>query len=73
VLESTERKRTKVGRLSNTKEFKDVFLDEILGLPIKRDIEFSIDLVPKFAPIFKARYIMSTPKLMTLKMELKKL
>jgi len=27
-------------------EFMDVFLDEIFGLPLKREIEFAIDLIP---------------------------
>ena len=42
-------------------EFKDVFHDEILGLPLKRDIDFTIELVPGSAPVSKAPYIMSTP------------
>jgi hypothetical protein len=54
-------------------EFKDVFLDEIPGLPPKRDIEFSIDLMPGAAPISKSPYRMSTPELMELKMQLQEL
>ena len=29
------------------KEFRDVFLEEIPGLPPKKDIDFTIDLVPR--------------------------
>ena len=34
-------------------EFRDVFLDEILGLPPKRDIDFTIELVPGAVPVSK--------------------
>ena len=51
-------------------EFKDVFLDEILGLPPKRDIDFTIELVPRAAPVSKTPYRMSTLKMIELKMQL---
>ena len=31
-------------------EFKDVLSDEIPGIPPKRDIDFTIELVPREAP-----------------------
>ena len=43
------------------REFKDVFPDEIPGLPLKRDIDFTIELVPGAAPVSKTPYKMSTP------------
>jgi hypothetical protein len=42
------------------KYFDDVF-KEIPGLPPKRDIDFSINLMPGAAPISKTPYRMSTP------------
>ena len=54
-------------------EFKDVFPDEIPGLPPKRDIDFTIGLVPGAAPVSKAPYRMSTPKMLELKMQLQEL
>ena len=42
-------------------EFRDVFPDDILGLPPKRDINFTIELVPGAAPVSKTPYRMSTP------------
>ena len=54
-------------------EFKDVFPDEILGLPPKRDIDFTIELVLRKAPVSKAPYRMSTPKMLELKMQLQEL
>jgi hypothetical protein len=41
-------------------EFEDVF-QEILGLPPRREIDFSIYLVPRAAPVSKTPYKMSTP------------
>ena len=42
-------------------EFRDVFPYEIPGLPPKRDIDFTIELVPGEAPVSKTPYKMSTP------------
>ena len=43
-------------------EFRGVFLDEIPRIPPKRDIDFTIELVPGAAPVSKTPYRMSTPK-----------
>jgi hypothetical protein len=45
-------------------------VDEILELPPRREIEFSIDLLPDSAPISKAPYRMSLPELTELKIQL---
>ena len=54
-------------------EFKDVFPDEVPGLPPKRDIDFTIELVPGAAPVSRAPYIMSTIEMLELKMQLQEL
>ena len=54
-------------------EFRDVFPDEIPGLPPKRDIDFTIELVPGAAPVSKAPYRKSTPEMLELKMQLQEL
>jgi hypothetical protein len=54
------------------KEFEDVF-KEIPRLPPKRDIDFSIDLMPGVAPVSKTPYRMSTPELKELQMQLEEL
>ena len=51
-------------------EFKDVFLDEIPGLPPKGDIDFTIERVPRVAPVSKTHYGMSMPEMLELKMQL---
>eukprot|EP00253_Pinus_taeda_P016078 PITA_16078 len=54
-------------------EFTDVFPEEILGLPPKRNIDFTIELVPGAAPVSRAPYRMSVPELTELKMQLQEL
>jgi hypothetical protein len=54
------------------KEFEYIF-KEIPGLPPKRDIDFSINLMPGVAPISKTPYMMSTPELKELQMQLDEL
>ena len=49
------------------------FQDEILGLPPKRDIEFTIELVPGASLVSKTPYKMSTSKMLELKMQLQEL
>ena len=50
-----------------------MFPDEIPGLPPKRDIDFTIELVPGAALVSKAPYMMSTPEMLELKMKLQEL
>jgi hypothetical protein len=46
---------------------------EVPGLPPKRDLDFSIDLVPGAVPTSKVPYKMSTPELVELKVKLKEM
>jgi hypothetical protein len=48
-------------------EFPNVFLEEFLGMPPYRDIEFVIELKPGIVPIFKTPFRMTTPELAELK------
>ena len=50
-----------------------MFPNEIAGLPPMRDIDFTIELVPGSAPVSKAPYRMSTPKMLELKIQLQEL
>jgi hypothetical protein len=47
--------------------FKDVFVEEILELPPRREIDFSIDILPRSAPVSKELYMMSVLELIELK------
>ena len=44
-------------------EFKDVFPEELLGLPPKREIDFTIDLKLGIEPSAKVPYHISAPEL----------
>jgi hypothetical protein len=54
-------------------EFLDVFPDDLLGMPAKRDIEFKIELQLGTAPITRSPYKMSWDELAELKIPLKDL
>jgi hypothetical protein len=53
-------------------DFEDVF-KEVPGLPPRRDIDFSINLMPRAVLVSKTPYIMSTPELNKLQMQLEEL
>ena len=73
VLEAMEYETPRMEEFHVLQEFRHVFPNEIPGLPPKRDIDFTIDLVPGAAPVSKTPYKMSTPKLLELKMQLQEL
>jgi hypothetical protein len=54
-------------------EFLDVFPDELLGLPLDRDVEFAIELVPSTTPISRRPYRMPPNELAELKIQLQEL
>ncbi|GKV10897.1 hypothetical protein SLEP1_g22202 [Rubroshorea leprosula] len=49
------------------REFPDVFLEDVPGLPLDREVEFAIDLVPGTGPVSKAPYRMAPAELKELK------
>ena len=55
------------------REYRDVFPEEVLGLPPRRDIDFSIELAPGAVPVSRTPYRMSTPDLVELKLQLKEM
>jgi len=58
--ETPKYKVTRIEEYVVLKDFEDVF-KEISMFPPKRDIDFSINLMPRVAPMSKAPYRMSTP------------
>jgi hypothetical protein len=45
------------------RDFPDVFLEMLPGMPLDREVEFIIDLLPGTAPISKRPYMMSKEEL----------
>ena len=55
------------------REYRDVFSEEVSGLPPRRDIDFSIELAPGAMPMSRTPYRMSTPELVEIKLQLKEM
>ena len=73
ILEALENETPRLEEFHVLQKFRDLFLDEILGLPPKRDIDFTIELVPGEALVSKTPYRMSMPEMLELKMQLQEL
>nr|GFD39222.1 putative reverse transcriptase domain, aspartic peptidase domain protein [Tanacetum cinerariifolium] len=54
-------------------EFPDVFPDELPRIPLVREVEFNIELIPGAEPISKAPYCMAPIELKELKDQLQEL
>jgi hypothetical protein len=54
-------------------EFSDVFLDDLLGLPPDRDVEFKIELILGTTSISRRPYRMPPNELAELKIQLQEL
>jgi hypothetical protein len=54
-------------------KFPDVFPEDLLGMPLDQDIEFTIELQPGTAPISRRPYKMTPKELVELKVQLKEL
>ena len=73
ILEPTGDETPRLEDYQLLHEFRDVFPNEIPGLSPKQDIDFTIELVLGAALVSKTPYRMSTPKMLELNMQLKKL
>jgi hypothetical protein len=60
--ETIKDKETSLEDYPFLKENEDVF-EEFLGFQPKRDIDFSIDLIPRASKVSKTPYIMSMPEI----------
>ena len=58
---------TLVDEIPVVREFPDVFSDYIAGLPPDREVEFTIDLIPRTEPISIPPYRMAPIELRELK------
>ena len=65
--------KLKVEDIPVLRQYVDVFPEEILGLPPKRELDFTIELVPGVVPSSKAPYRMNILELNELKSQLKEL
>lgn len=68
-----EKVSVEVSQVPVVSEFSDIFLEELLGLPPEREIEFSIDVAPDTQPISTPPYQMAPAELKELKEQLQDL
>jgi hypothetical protein len=73
VLNSVENDKPSLEDHPILREYKYVFPEEVQGLPPRRDIDFSIKLVPGAVRMSRTPYTMSTPELVELKLQLKEM
>ena len=55
------------------REFPDVFLEELPSIPLEREVDLSIEIVPGTAPVSRAPYRMTPVELKELKVHLQEL
>jgi hypothetical protein len=72
VGETPKDKVSSIEEYAVLKEFEDVF-QEVPRLPPKRDIDFSVNLMPGAARVSKAPYRMSTLEMKELQLQLEEL
>jgi hypothetical protein len=73
VLESVEDNKPSLEDHPILREYRYVFPKEVPGLPLRREIDFLIELAPGAVPVSRTPYRMSTPELVELKLQLKEM
>ncbi|GJX05461.1 putative reverse transcriptase domain-containing protein [Tanacetum coccineum] len=73
ALKSAKEDEPKLGDISVVRDFEDVFLEDLMGLPPQRQVEFRIDLVPRATPIAKSPYRLAPSEMQELSGQLQEL
>jgi len=73
LTQMEDKNEEEMSSIHAVKDFMDVFPEEILGLPPKREVEFSIDLVPEAGPVSMAPYRVAPAELIELKKQVEDL
>ncbi|GJV82576.1 hypothetical protein Tco_1522474 [Tanacetum coccineum] len=73
ALKSAKEDEPKLSDISVVREFEDVFLEDLSGLPSQRQVEFCMDLVPAVTPIAKSPYRLAPSKMQELSGQLQEL
>ena len=68
VLESIEDEKPNLEDHPILREYKDVFPEEVPGIPPRRDIDFSIEIAPRAVPMSRTPYRMITLELVEVKL-----
>ena len=62
-----------VEKIPVVREFPDVFPKELSGIPLVREVDLSIEIVPRITPMSRAPYRMAPTELKELKSQLQEL
>jgi hypothetical protein len=73
VLEYVEDEKPNLQDHPILREYKYVFPEEVPSLPLRRDIDFSIELAPGVVRVSRMPYRMSTLELVEIKLQLKEM
>ncbi|GJT40181.1 putative reverse transcriptase domain-containing protein [Tanacetum coccineum] len=73
ALKSAKEDEPKLSDISVVREFEDVFLEDLSGLPPQRQVEFRIDLVPGVTPVAKSPYRLAPLEIQELSGQLQEL
>ena len=72
ILDS-KRGQVDVEKIPVVREFPDVFPEELPGIPLEREVDLSIEIVPGTVPMSRAPYKMAPAELNELKVQLQEL
>jgi hypothetical protein len=73
VLKSIDNDKPNLGDHPILREYKYMFLEEVPGIPPRRDIDFLIELTPGVILVSRTPYRMSTLELVEIKVQLKEM
>ena len=73
VILDSKRGQVDVEKIPIVREFPDVFLEELSGIPLEREVDLAIEIVPGTVPMSKAPYRMAIAGLKKLKSKLQEL
>ena len=73
VILDFKRGQVDVEKIPVVREFPDVFPEELPGIPLEREVDLAIEIVPGTVPISRAPYRMAPTELKELKSQLQEL
>ncbi|GKF93296.1 hypothetical protein Tco_0280015, partial [Tanacetum coccineum] len=73
TLMSTKANEPTLSDIPVVRDFEDVFLDDLSGLPPQRQVEFRIDLIPGATPVAKSPYRLAPLEMQELSEQLQEL
>ena len=73
LILNSKRGQVDVEKIPVVREFPDVFLEELLSIPLEREVDLSIEIVPRTASISRASYRMAPFELKELRLQLQEL